>query len=102
MLGTPIDHSHRRTRSGRSSARGGWHEHRQLPEDRPRAERGENSAVLQNLDTPLEDCCDAVGWVSFFEKRRASCCFADSGLSIELIDVLVYDESKGTDVSNRC
>jgi cysteine synthase A len=70
IVRTPLDHSHRRVRSGCSSARGGWHEHRELAENRSGAERREDPAVLEDLDTSFENGCDAVCWVAFFKERR--------------------------------
>ncbi len=82
--------------------RGGWHEHRELAENRPGAERREDPAVFEDLDTSFEDGCDAVCWVALFEERRAGCRVAHRDLSVELVHVLVNDESKRAHGSNRC
>ena len=72
IIRTPLDHSHRRVRSGRRSPRGGWHEHRELAENRPGAERREDPSVFDDLDTPFENGCDAVSWIAVFEGYVAT------------------------------
>src|SRR4051794_32276939 len=102
IIRAPLDHAYRSVRSGGGRARGGWQEHRELAEDRPRAERREDPALLEDLDTSFEDRGYAVRRVALFEERRAGCRLPHGDLSVELVQVLVNDESKRAHVSNCC
>src|SRR4051812_27993350 len=89
-------------RSGCRRTGCGRHEYRQFAEHRSGTQRGEDPALLEDLDTPFEDGCDAIAGITLFEESRAGCRLAHRDLSVELGQVVVDDESKRAYGPDRC
>ena len=75
-------------------------------ESSPRTDPGPSVARirprLRTSTLPSRMAATPFCWIAFFEERRAGCRVAHRGLSVELVHVLVNDESKRAHVSNRC